>query len=225
MLPVLRISRGSSVRCSDSQAPCATSATSLRRAKRFAAAARIDAANDVPVVQGLVGTGLTAQGPAGSRALPSASPFMALRPPKPPRDDSDDVPVFKGTREGTPVVHLVTPPPAAARIVPAATTVPTVPVVRGTADPAHPTTPRTALLPGDLQLTPEEEEALAVLLEGRHHKSGDKPFRTRPAAPRPPSRPANWPPGAPSSTPALVSSVSGKVRLASTSWTHRDHAV
>ncbi|XP_034248323.1 nascent polypeptide-associated complex subunit alpha, muscle-specific form-like [Thrips palmi] len=159
--------RSSGARCSDPQSPCGRAA-SLRRSRRFAAAVRSDPGRDgdVPVVLGLVGTGL----PSG---LPSG--------------------------------------PSRSLLAPAASTEPTVPVVKGSADPAHPTTPRTALLPGDLQLTPEEEEALAVLLEGRHHKNGDKPFRTRPAAPRPPTRPANWPPSTASSTPASVASVSGKV--------------
>lgn len=142
--------------------------------------------------------------PGAGRPSPASLVALRPRPVGSASDDSNDVPVFKGNHEGSPLIHVVTPPPVAranARGGLRATTVPTVPVVKGSPDPAHPTTPRVALLPGDLELTPEEEEALSVLLEGRHKKP---PAPTaRPGRPGP--RPLR-----PTSTPT-VTAVSGKV--------------
>ncbi|KAK3908202.1 putative serine/threonine-protein kinase roco5 [Frankliniella fusca] len=178
--------------------PCRGPDTPLRRSRRFATKG---GGSDVPVVSGLAGL-----------PLPSSAPLVSLHK----NDESNDVPVFKGNHEGTPLIRVVTPPPpavAAARSAAGATTAPTVPVVKGTADPAHPGpgTPKvSSLLPGDLQLTPEEEEALAVLLEGRH--GGKKPtVAPTPLRPRPTPRPALRPTRPPPAPAPAVSSVSGKV--------------
>lgn len=175
--------RSPTTRCSQG-VPCYVGGGSLRRSKRFATGSRRGDA-DVPVVAGLAGL-----------PLPTPSSPLLRLSPKATSDDSNDVPVFKGNHEGTPLVRVVVPPPsprptAAARSA-LGTTVPDVPVVRGAPDPAHPTSAptRASLLPGDLQLTREEEEALAVLLEGRHHKAST---------------------ARPSARPTEVSAVSGKV--------------
>lgn len=152
-----------------------------RRSKRFTS--DIHSNSDVPVVAGLAGL-----------SLPTASPLIALRPKIAGDDDSNDVPVFKGSHDGTPLIRVVTPAPRGApraALRPGITTPPSVPVVKGSPDPAHPTTHHPDLspaLPGDLQLTPEEQEALAVLLEGRHHKaptSNPRRPAMRPTTPRP----------------------------------------
>ncbi|KAJ1528032.1 hypothetical protein ONE63_007953 [Megalurothrips usitatus] len=173
--------RSPTTRCSQG-VPCYVGGGSLRRSKRFATGSRRGDA-DVPVVAGLAG-------------LPLPTPSSPLLRLSPKATSDNDVPVFKGNHEGTPLVRVVVPPPsprptAAARSA-LGTTVPDVPVVRGAPDPAHPTSAptRASLLPGDLQLTREEEEALAVLLEGRHHKAST---------------------ARPSARPTEVSAVSGKV--------------